>query len=879
MKRTGYGLRMLAVCGVVSAFLIAAGAAPKTPPPVTATAPAVAKHSGVAPESAAAALQEGAGDGQRLAEARELCQAGISAALVGQFDEALASLNKATGLAPNDRVVPVARRLVKEHMVRFNRSRREQTDEYNKAVRRVEYCMLAQKHLTVLSEAGVEKKLRDKTQEILSKYEAIGTADSLLVSNEDAAAKLKAKAVKSADEAAAAVPAVLKLLKDDDSEYATAFRGNAEGLIRCLTACKEAWAAAEVGSADARATAAEKLKDLQDDVADAMANMEMMTHKKPWQIALSQARLAAQLAPDTDKLLREQWYRSLVADAEQRGLEAVRTADWNDALGVYAGLDNLVENTETYKDRLKAARGHVRVLRLYGDGNVNGENGESAESPTTAPAPAETITWKDHVAGVDAEMIRAAISRVHGSYVTPVDYRKVTRGALRSIRVLAETPQAGRSFPKLTDEKMRTQFLAAVQREVDYVEKKDRIDHVELTYALNNILEASDRTVQIPTAVLAVEFADGFLAELDRFSSMIWPNDVNEFRKQTMGQFYGIGVQITKDPGESLRVVTPLADTPAYRAGIKTNDVILKVDGVSTKHHAVDKLVRRITGEKGTKVVLTIQRAGVPKPFAVSIIRAEINIRTVKGWRRLPAGEWDYMIDPDAKIGYIRMTQFTDTTPGDIAAALTALKNDGMQALVLDLRFNPGGLLRAATKVVDEFLLAGRIVSTRGRQVRETEVNADSGGAYLKGNLAVLINEHSASAAEIVSGALKDWKRCIVVGHRSFGKGSVQNVIPIRPKRAFLKLTTAYYYLPSGRLLHKRNGQKDWGVDPHVQVRITPMQMKRWLEMRRKTDLLTDVPEEKLVEDLIKQYDADLQLSTAVLLLRLKRLNESKPAA
>jgi carboxyl-terminal processing protease len=200
-------------------------------------------------------------------------------------------------------------------------------------------------------------------------------------------------------------------------------------------------------------------------------------------------------------------------------------------------------------------------------------------------------------------------------------------------------------------------------------------------------------------------------------------------------------------------------------------------------------------------------------------------------------------------------------------------KKDGGRSLILDLRFNPGGLLRSAGSVSDEFISSGRIVSTRGiQQPKATEINATPGGNYTNGDLVVLINEHSASAAEIVSGALKDWRRAVIVGERSYGKGSVQNVIPIPRHKAYLKLTTAYYYLPSGRCLHRRNGDKVWGVDPDVRVLITPRQMRRWLDIRRKTDLLQDGQSGQLDSDLADQYKADVQLNTAVTILKLMRL-------
>jgi len=337
-----------------------------------------------------------------------------------------------------------------------------------------------------------------------------------------------------------------------------------------------------------------------------------------------------------------------------------------------------------------------------------------------------------------------------------------------------------------------------------------------------------------------------------------------------------VGIQISKEDGEPLKVVTPLADSPAFRAGIKTNDLIIAVDGERTEGLSIDKLVRRITGEKGTKVTLRIKRTGLVKPIDMPIIREEIRIRTVKGWRRMPSGEWDHLIDPEQKIGYVRITQFTDQTSAHVSEALAELLKAGMRSLVVDLRYNPGGLLRAATNVANDFLDAGRIVSTRGLQTRQTEINARTTGRFLHGDVIFLANRHSASAAEIVAGAVQDRMRGLIVGERTFGKGSVQNVIPIRKHRAFLKLTTAYYYLPQGRCLHRIDGAEAWGVDPNVEVRVTPRQAKRWLDIRRKTDLIREIDPQELAKELESQYRADVQLNVAVLLLKLMQLDQAK---
>jgi carboxyl-terminal processing protease len=359
---------------------------------------------------------------------------------------------------------------------------------------------------------------------------------------------------------------------------------------------------------------------------------------------------------------------------------------------------------------------------------------------------------------------------------------------------------------------------------------------------------------------------------------MIWPYDVADFTKQTMGHFHGVGIQISKEDGEPLKVVTPLADSPGYKAGIKSGDLIVAVNGdgkrfVQTRQLSVDKCVRIITGPKDTKVILRVKRLGRLKPFDVEIVRKRIEIQTIKGWKVRPDGSWDFMIDPDSRIGYVRLTQFTDTTVGDLHKALESLSDQGCKSLVLDMRYNPGGLLRAAVEVVDTFVSKGQIVSTGGRQSQRRAHRARPTGKFLLGDVVCLVNEYSASASEIVSGALQELGRATVVGARSYGKGSVQNLISIRGHNAILKLTTAYYYVgDSEKLLHRRNGNKNWGVMPEVKVPITPRQAKRWLDIRRRTDLLKKVDPKELDIDLKKQLECDQQLRTAMLILKLKQL-------
>jgi carboxyl-terminal processing protease len=649
------------------------------------------------------------------------------------------------------------------------------------------------------------------------------------------------------------------------------------------------WKAVKTDKDKAWRGASQDLREIEYDEVDALGDMESMTYEKPWRVGLIQARLAIRLTADRDKAVREGWFTDLVKATEARGQLCVKSAEWYDALSCYIALEDLLPDDTNYVKMVKTVTRHVHVLMMYGGnkaatqiaGNFTVETRIGAVKPAEEGSPGDEDSsdadesdqpdWREMVAHVDADMVEKVIGQLDLNYVSAVDYRLVTKGGLTSVKVLAETPQAGNSFPLLKDGAKRKGFLDAIDRQIRDVDTRDRVTHLDLILALNSVLHASEQTVNIPTEVLSVEFTDGFLEELDKFSSMIWPSDVANFEKQTMGHFYGIGVQINKEIGEPLKVVSPLAGTPAFEAGIQAGDLIVKVDGKTTEKMSIDKIIKLIMGDKGTTVELTIRRGGGEKVY--KIVRDEIQIETVKGWRCLPKnGEWDYLVDPDSKIAYIRVTQFTNDTDEKIGAILAKCVKDGVTSVIMDLRFNPGGLLRSARDVSNEFLRSGRIVSTRGRHTRSADLNASPDGAFLDGDLIVLVNQYSASAAEIVSGALQDWKRARIVGQRSYGKGSVQNVISLSSHSALLKLTTAHYYLPKGRLLHRSPGAKDWGVDPDVEVFLSPRETRRWLDIRRKTDILQGGEQGQVSGDLARQYEVDTQLSTAVLMLKLSKL-------
>ena len=289
----------------------------------------------------------------------------------------------------------------------------------------------------------------------------------------------------------------------------------------------------------------------------------------------------------------------------------------------------------------------------------------------------------------------------------------------------------------------------------------------------------------------------GMLASLDNYSTYLDRRHLNALREQTRGRFGGLGIEVKKGD-EYIEIVSPIDDTPAARAGLKSGDKIVKADGKSLKDMALRDAVLRLRGAPGSKVLLTIKR-GDRKPFDVSIERAIINIAAVR-WRT------------EGDIGYIRITSFSESASDEVAGAIVKVKKKlgpRLRGLIVDLRNNPGGLLEQSIKISDIFLDEGRIVSTRERNF-ERHYDANSGDLAEGISVVVLVNNGSASAAEIVAGALRDHRRATLVGKKTFGKGTVQTIIPLNTNDA-VKLTTAVYLTPSGKSV-------EGGIKPHYDV-------------------------------------------------------------
>jgi len=293
---------------------------------------------------------------------------------------------------------------------------------------------------------------------------------------------------------------------------------------------------------------------------------------------------------------------------------------------------------------------------------------------------------------------------------------------------------------------------------------------------------------------------NGLLQSLDPYSSYMSPEIFQEMQTETSGEFGGLGIEVSMEAGV-VKVITPIDDTPASKAGIKAGDYIVKIDNVQVQGKSLSEAVDLMRGLVGTDIELTVRRRGVKKALTFNITREIIEVQSVKS---------DLL---ENNIGYIRLTSFNDNSSDQIKKKIKNLKeNENLKAFILDLRNNPGGLLSQAIKISDFFLENGEIVSTKSRKKSENRKWFARKGDITEGKtLVVLINYGSASASEIVAGALKDHKRAIILGENSYGKGSVQSIIPLKNKGA-IRLTVAKYYLPSGKSI------SEVGVRPDIEV-------------------------------------------------------------
>ena len=375
----------------------------------------------------------------------------------------------------------------------------------------------------------------------------------------------------------------------------------------------------------------------------------------------------------------------------------------------------------------------------------------------------------------------------------------------------------------------------------DYVDEK-KISYRDLTYAAMR----------------------GMMQSLDPHSQFMAPKDFKGMQEETDSQFGGLGVVVSMKDG-AVTIISPMEDTPGFKAGLLPGDQVVKVNGRSTDKMQLSDVIQLLRGKPGEKVTITVFRPATKEIKDFTIERALIKVDSVKDAKLIPSET-----PGDFKVGYLRITQFNKPTAEDLAKKLNELEAQGMQALVLDLRCNPGGLLESAVKVCAEFLPPNQmVVYTEGRVPSQKKIyrTPEKGKQRAKYPVAILVNGSSASASEIVAGALKDLNRAILVGETTFGKGSVQSVIQM-PDGSALRLTTAKYYTPSKQVIHEK------GVTPNIQVALSPEQEKLLLLMRRE-----ESPTEAVKKELVNFHDSQLDRAVDALKGALIYADKNQPTS
>lgn len=400
-------------------------------------------------------------------------------------------------------------------------------------------------------------------------------------------------------------------------------------------------------------------------------------------------------------------------------------------------------------------------------------------------------------------------------------------------------------------------FVSMATSGIDKKKKDDLYRQVELFSDSLAIIQA-DYVDEVKPKDVIYGALKGMLSSLDPHSQFMDPETYNELKVDTEGKFGGLGIEITiKD--SLLTIVTPIEDTPAWKAGLKAGDRIVKINNDLTRDMTLTEAVKKMRGKAGEAVKITVLRESEKKILDFTIIRDIIKIKDIKEAKILEDG-----------IGYIRLVEFRENTVRDISQALDNLTKNGMNALILDLRYNPGGLLDVAVEVTGKFIDKGKmIVYTKGRKDSQNmEFKSNASHPVLNLPMVVLINEGSASGSEIVAGCLQDYKRAIIVGTKSFGKGSVQTVIPLSDGSA-LRLTTSKYFTPLGKEIHGKGVMPDIVVD-EGKVELSSQESKP--EEPGEVFEKLEIKEKQKKDEKVFDYKSDNQISRAVDILKVLKI-------
>ena len=608
---------------------------------------------------------------------------------------------------------------------------------------------------------------------------------------------------------------------------------------------------------------------------------------------LSAIARTSEYADETQKkqLLSDTFVKETMQKAIDKAAEYEVEGKWLEAYtNCYGWLVAIDPNNEGYSDYAQQLLDKATIAMAFED------------------SPCETS--EERFQGVKEELFIRAINYLNSNYVSIINYNEMATKAIERCKLLAEVISTSSRFSEdsKNDAKGHLNVLkgtwepqklavwsTALTILLDEAKSSSggltRLDKSKFLDIFSKVLKLNKSTVDLPRPVLISQFVEATLSSLDPYTVIVWPRQVQDFEQMMTSEFMGIGIEITKPKG-LLTVASLLLDTPAFNSNLDAGDVIEEVDGVETKDMSLFCAAKKIKGPAGTKVKLKVRRPSEDKKvedtvFDVIITRDTIIVPTVRGWQRSNGGKWLHMVDEKNKIGFVRLTSFSaDTAPG-LEKVLIELESQGLRGLILDLRYNTGGLLDSAVAVVDKFVEEGMIVKRQSGFGRTPIYEfAHEERTHPNYPLVILINSNSASASEIVAGALADekYERATLVGTRTHGKGSVQGITGRLGGGAQLKYTMAYYYLPSGQRVESRDAmekldRKDWGVAPDVKVELRSDELKKMMEIKRDNDVLVNANHDDTNDDFKKRtieetLASDPQLAVGLLIIQSKLIQD-----
>jgi carboxyl-terminal processing protease len=465
----------------------------------------------------------------------------------------------------------------------------------------------------------------------------------------------------------------------------------------------------------------------------------------------------------------------------ERGLNQERSRNWSGAIEVYHAAMERWPSRSEFSRRLRLCEIHFKLNRRYADSSFR-----------------NVLLRLPHEQAV--ELYDEVLERIQTNYVDPVPFEPLVRHGLDNLEVALRDPVFVKTnAPAATPEGV-SWLRDSLRRYRAQLVIPDRPSALRLALAST---ELARQGIGMSSTPVFLEFTCGACDALDDFTSYLTPDKLEDLYAMIDGNFVGLGVELKIDK-EGLRLVGVIRGGPAWEAGLKTGDQILKVNGQAVKGLSLDEAANRLQGTEGTLIELAVlRRDGVLQTHR--LVRRHVDVQSVSKAK---------LVDPDAGLAYVQLIGFQKTSTDELDQAIASLARQGMKALVLDLRGNPGGLLNVAVEIAERFIDSGMIVSTRGRAAGQSQIYSASGRSRWHMPLYVLVDRDSASASEILAGALQDHRRAVIVGARTFGKGSVQSIFSLKSAPAGLKLTTAKFYSPLNRPYSEQ------GVQPDIPITV-----------------------------------------------------------